>query len=227
MGRTSAAESKNLVVELVSERLPKYFGIDAKEIQVLAPIKKSPIGVYELNVALQEKINPLANQVQFRHMDRLLRTGDKIMQIKNNYDKEYIGYHGTESGKGVFNGDIGYIDFIDKTAKEFFVTWEDQRRSKYGFDEADNIEHAYAMTVHKSQGSEFDVVVLPILSLPPMMQSRNILYTALTRAKNAVVLVGSMAQIQRMIDNVSVDKRLSSLSEKMQSMISMVLEEEE
>ena len=159
-------------------------------------------------------------------MDRMLRTGDKIMQIKNNYEKEYIGYYGAESGKGVFNGDIGYIDHIDKTAKEFFVTWEDQRRSRYGFDEADNIEHSYAMTVHKSQGSEFDVVVLPILTLPPMMQSRNILYTALTRAKNAVVLVGSMTQIRRMIDNVSADKRLSSLSEKLRAMCRMILEED-
>ena len=226
MERSSATESKKLVVELVSERLPKYFDMDANEIQVLSPIKKSPVGVFELNEALQEKINPLVSQVQFRHMDRMLRTGDKIMQIKNNYEKEYIGYYGAESGKGVFNGDIGYIDHIDKTAKEFFVTWEDQRRSRYGFDEADNIEHSYAMTVHKSQGSEFDVVVLPILTLPPMMQSRNILYTALTRAKNAVVLVGSMTQIRRMIDNVSADKRLSSLSEKLRAMCRMILEED-
>lgn len=226
MARHSSNDAKNLVVELVSERLPKYFGIEPKEIQVLSPIKKSAVGVFELNEALQEKINPAENKIQFRHHDRILRVGDKIMQIKNNYDKEYIGYYGTESGKGVFNGDIGRIDAIDPKAKEFFVTWEDERRSKYGYDEADNIEHAYAMTVHKSQGSEFDVVVIPILSLPPMMQSRNILYTALTRAKNAVVLVGSMTQIQKMIDNISIDKRNSSLSDKLKTMKKMVLEDD-
>ncbi|MDO5063093.1 MAG: ATP-dependent RecD-like DNA helicase [Peptostreptococcaceae bacterium] len=225
MARSNTNDAKKLVVELVSERLPKYFGIDSKEIQVLSPIKKSGIGVIELNQSLQEKINPLGNQIQFRHQERYLRVGDKIMQIKNNYDKDYIGYYGTESGKGVFNGDIGTIDSIDPKVKEFFITWEDQRRSRYSYDEADNIEHAYAMTVHKSQGSEFDVVVIPILSLPPMMQSRNILYTALTRAKNAVILVGSMNHIQRMIDNISIDKRNSSLSDKIKSMHKIVLEE--
>ncbi|MDO5095244.1 MAG: ATP-dependent RecD-like DNA helicase [Peptostreptococcaceae bacterium] len=225
MARSNPMEVRNLVVELVSERLPKYFGIEPKEIQVLSPIKKSGVGVFELNIALQESINPADNKIQFRHQERILRVGDKIMQIKNNYEKEYIGYYGAESGKGVFNGDIGMIDAIDPKAKEFFITWEDQRRSKYGYEEADNIEHAYAMTVHKSQGSEFDVVVIPILSLPPMMQSRNILYTALTRAKHAVVLVGSMYQIQRMIDNISTDKRNSSLSDKLRAMKKMILEE--
>lgn len=223
MARSGPNEAKHLVVELVSKRLPKYFEIDPKEIQVLCPIKKSGIGVIELNQALQEAINPLDNKVQFRHQDRVLRVGDKIMQIKNNYEKEYIGYYGTESGKGVFNGDIGTIDAVDPKAKEFFIAWEDQRRSRYAYDEADNIEHAYAMTVHKSQGSEFDVVVIPILSLPPMMQSRNILYTALTRAKRSVVLVGSMYHIRRMIDNISIDKRNSSLSDKIKSMKSIVL----
>lgn len=226
MARNNPLEAKELIVELVASRLPKYFELSSKEIQVLSPIKKTAVGVFELNEALQEAINPADNKVCFRHQNRVLRSGDKVMQIKNNYEKEFIGYYGAESGKGVFNGDIGTIDSIDAKAKEFFVTWEDQRRSKYAFDEVDNIEHAYAMTVHKSQGSEFDVVVIPILNLPPMMQSRNILYTALTRAKTAVVLIGSMTQIQRMIENVSVDRRNSSLSEKLKAMSGMMLKKE-
>lgn len=225
MGRRSPVDSRDLVVELVSKRLPEYYNLNPKDIQVLCPIKKSTVGVYELNQALQARLNPEQDQAQFRHQDRVLRTGDKVMQIKNNYEKEYIGYYGSESGKGVFNGDIGFIDFIDPKAKEFFITWEDDRRSRYDYDEADNLEHAYAMTVHKSQGSEFDVVVIPILNLPPMMQSRNILYTALTRAKSAVVLVGSMDHIDRMIQNVSIQKRNSSLSDKLQKMAALVLED--
>ena len=233
MQRENLAETQALVVELVSERLPKYFNVDPREIQVLCPIKKTAVGVFELNIRLQEMMNPQEDdrvpkkKKQFKHQDRILRVGDKIMQIKNNYEKEYIGYYGAESGKGVFNGDIGYIENIDNVAKEFFVKWEDQRVSKYGFDEADNIEHAYAMTVHKSQGSEFEVVVIPILNLPPMMQSRNILYTALTRAKSAVVLVGSPRQVNRMIQNNHTDKRNSSLADKLRTMQPMVLEKGE
>ncbi len=227
MDRSHPMQVKNLVVELIAERLPKYFSVDPREIQVLSPIKKSAVGVFALNEALQEELNPPRGRGELRHQDRILREGDKIMQIKNNYEKEYIGTNGAESGKGVFNGDIGYIDLVDPRAKEFFVTWEDQRRSRYGYDEADNIEHAYAMTVHKSQGSEFEVVVIPILSLPPMMQSRNILYTALTRAKTAVVIVGSMFYIQRMIDNISVDRRNSALAEKLRKASGFLLQKED
>lgn len=227
MQRTSPREAQDLIVELVSERLPKYFDLDPKEIQILSPIKKTATGVFELNLRLQEALNPEGKKKQFKHLDRTLRAGDKIMQIKNNYEKEYMGYYGSESGKGVFNGDIGTIESIDNVAKEFFVKWEDQRVSKYGFDEADNIEHAYAMTVHKSQGSEFEVIVIPILNLPPMMQSRNILYTALTRAKTAVVLVGAPQQIERMIQNNHTEGRNSSLAEKLKNMYPILLEKGE
>lgn len=232
MQRENLAEAQALVVELVADRLPKYFQVDSKDIQVLCPIKKTAVGVFELNGKLQEILNPQeapkqVKKKQFKHQDRILRVGDKIMQIKNNYEKEYIGYYGVESGKGVFNGDIGYIENIDTVAKEFFIQWEDQRVSKYGFDEADNVEHAYAMTVHKSQGSEFEVVVIPILNLPPMMQSRNILYTALTRAKRTVVLVGSPRQVNRMIQNDHTDRRNSTLKDKLRSMQPLLLEKGE
>ena len=223
MQRNSPKETQDLVVELVSQRLPEFFKVDPKEIQVLCPIKKTPAGVHDLNTRLQESLNSEKGKKQFKHHDRLLRAGDKIMQIKNNYEKEYIGYYGVESGKGVFNGDIGYIESIDNVAKEFFVKWEDNRVSKYNFDEADNIEHAYAMTVHKSQGSEFEIIIIPIVSLPPMMQSRNILYTALTRAKSAVVIVGSPSQIETMIRNNHTEKRNSSLADKLKNMYPLVL----
>ena len=216
MQREYKEDAQNLVVELLSERLPKYFDVTPKEIQVLSPIKKSKAGVYELNKAIQEKLNPYSDEKkEFKSMDRILRVGDKIMQIKNNYEKEYTIMHLQEVGKGVFNGDIGYISSIDLKVKEFYIMWEDKRVSKYTFEEADNIEHSYAMTVHKSQGSEFDIVIIPILSLPPMMQSRNILYTALTRAKKVVVLVGSMQQIEKMIEHKSKDERRTSLSERL------------
>lgn len=227
MQRDDVTEAQALVTELVSERLPKYFGVEPTDIQVLCPIKKTAAGVHELNTQLQQTLNPKGNGKEFKHQDRILRAGDKIMQIKNNYEKEYMGIHGTESGKGVFNGDIGYIERVDPVVKEFFVRWEDQRRSKYGFDEADNIEHAYAMTVHKSQGSEFDIIVLPIVSLPPMMRSRNILYTALTRAKTAVVLVGAPYQVQAMIDQNIKQQRNSALADRLRRMKPLVLVKEE
>lgn len=223
MDRNSNHSVKKLIVELISDRLPKYFGVNTKDIQILSPIKKSGIGVFELNESIQNKINPPdENKKEFKSLDRIIRVGDKIMQIKNNYEKEYITFATDEIGKGVFNGDIGYINSIDTRAKEFYIRWEDDRISKYSYEEADNIEHSYAMTVHKSQGSEFDIVVIPILSLPPMMQSRNILYTALTRAKKVVVLVGSMNQIQKMIDNKSRDERKTSLVERLKGIDSFI-----
>ena len=215
MARNTHGEAADLIVELISSRLPQYFGVKPQDIQILSPVKKSESGVNELNRRVQEAVNPPAKEKsEFRHSERVFRTGDKVMQIRNNYEKEYTGYGGIESGKGVFNGDIGYIDAVDTRAKQFYISFEDGRRSRYEFSEADNIDHAYAVTVHKSQGSEFDIVIIPVLSVPSVMQSRNILYTALTRAKQAVVLVGSMKSINRMISNTSLIERNSSLAER-------------
>lgn len=215
MARNTHSEAADLIVELISSRLPQYFGVKPQDIQILSPVKKSESGVNELNRRVQEAVNPPAKEKsEFRHSERVFRTGDKVMQIRNNYEKEYTGYGGIESGKGVFNGDIGYIDAVDTRAKQFYISFEDGRRSRYEFSEADNIDHAYAVTVHKSQGSEFDIVIIPVLSVPSVMQSRNILYTALTRAKRAVVLVGSMKSINRMISNTSLIERNSSLAER-------------
>ncbi|MGL5257456.1 MAG: ATP-binding domain-containing protein, partial [Proteocatella sp.] len=121
-------------------------------------------------------------------------------------------------------GDIGHIDAVDLRAKQFYVSFEDGKRCRYEFSEADNIEHAYAITVHKSQGSEFDIVIIPIVSLPPMMQSRNILYTALTRAKKAVVLVGSMYNIEKMIRSTNIIERNSSLTDRILTMNSILVD---
>lgn len=226
MARNTQIEARDLIVELISHRLPSYFDVKPNDIQILTPIKKTDVGVLELNRKIQETVNPPRREFQeFKHGDRVFRTNDKVMQIKNNYEKEYTGYGGIESGKGVFNGDIGYIDVVDNRAKQFYISFEDGRRSRYEFSEADNIEHAYAITVHKSQGSEFDIVIIPVMALPPMMQSRNILYTALTRSKRAIVLVGSMYQINKMIENTNQTDRNSSLSDRIVLMKKMLLEE--
>ena len=225
MARESARTAGELVVELISSRLPKYFDISSYEIQVLSPIKKSEAGTFELNKKIQDTVNPYFEGItEFKSGERTFRVKDKVMQIKNNYEKEFTGYGGFESGKGIFNGDIGYIDAVDLRAKQFYVSFEDGKRCRYEFSEADNIEHAYAITVHKSQGSEFDVIIIPIVSLPPMMQSRNILYTALTRAKRAVVLVGSMYNIEKMIASTNIIERNSSLSDRILIMNSILVE---
>jgi len=228
MARNNHSEAADLIVELISKRLPEYFGVKPEEIQILTPIKKSESGVNELNKRIQEAVNPPKKEVaEFKHGERVFRTRDKVMQIKNNYEKEYTGYAGVEPGKGVFNGDIGYIDAVDTRAKQFYISFEDGRRSRYEFSEADNIDHAYAVTVHKSQGSEFDIVIIPILSMPSVIQSRNILYTALTRAKKAVVIVGSMYHINKMISNTSLIERNSSLSERIVSISELLNEKSE
>lgn len=225
MARENARTAGELVVELISTRLPEYFKVSPYDIQILSPIKKSDAGVIELNKKIQETVNPSGPNIsEFKSGDRIFRTKDKVMQIKNNYEKEFTGYGGFESGKGIFNGDIGHIDAVDLRAKQFYVSFEDGKRCRYEFSEADNIEHAYAITVHKSQGSEFDIVIIPIVSLPPMMQSRNILYTALTRAKKAVVLVGSMYNIEKMIRSTNIIERNSSLTDRILTMNSILVD---
>lgn len=225
MARENVRLASDLIVELISERLPKYFEVSPYEIQILSPIKKSEVGVLELNKKIQTAVNPESDtRAEFKLGDRVFRTKDKVMQIKNNYEKEFTGYGGFESGKGIFNGDIGHIDAVDLRAKQFYVSFEDGKRCRYEFSEADNIEHAYAITVHKSQGSEFDIIIIPILALPPMMQSRNILYTALTRAKKAVVLVGSMYHIEKMIKSTKLIERNSSLADRILTMHNILVE---
>lgn len=228
MMRRDSENTKDLILELMKERLPKYFEVEPTEIQILTPVRKGGIGMYEINQQVQETLNPASDErAEFKYMNTIFRENDKVMQTKNNYEKKYRNTVTYEEGEGVFNGDIGVIDTVDVRGKQFYITFDDNRRCRYEFSEVDNIEHAYAITVHKSQGSEFDVVILPILSLPPMLQNRNILYTAITRAKKGLVLVGNMYYVNRMIQNMDRQERYSSLAERLKFMKEHYFEEED
>ncbi|MBN2794378.1 MAG: ATP-dependent RecD-like DNA helicase [Clostridia bacterium] len=201
------------IVNLCKERLPNYYGFDSvRDIQVLAPMKNSPVGVFALNQELQFVLNPESKEKSEKKFgDQIFRVGDKIMQIKNNYNIKWQKKYGFEKGEGVFNGDIGYITDIDTKSKTVSVLFDDERDVIYEFSQMDELVLSYAVTVHKSQGSEFPVVVMPLYNIPPMLRNKNILYTAITRAKALVVLVGTLFQLQSMIENVSQIKRNSGL----------------
>ena len=225
MKRSIQEEVKDTIIELVTTRLPKYQGFDSlKDIQVLAPMRKGAIGVNELNKALQDAINPhhdLKPEKEYRGM--LFREGDKVMQIKNNYNTPWkiLGKTGMsiDEGTGVFNGDCGLITAIKEEEELVVVTFEDAKVVEYEFNQLDELELAYAVTIHKSQGSEYPVVILPIHSGPPMLLSRNLLYTAVTRAKKMVVGVGVVETMQRMVDNNREIERYSSLGRHLKKML--------
>jgi len=203
--RTSA-EVKETIKSLITDRLPNYYGFDPKEdIQILSPVKNSDVGVNVLNEMLQEIINP-PEKIKKEHQfgNRLLRVGDKVMQIKNNYNLEWETSFG-ERGSGVFNGDMGYIIKIDTGQKTVTVNYDNERNVLYEFAIVDEIVLAYAITVHKSQGSEFKVVIMPMKQIPPMLMTRNIFYTAITRARDLVVLVGDK---QVMVEMIHTDKEI-------------------
>ena len=210
--KATARETAQSVVALVKQRLPRYLGVDGlRDIQVMAPMKKGGVGVIELNRILQQELNPASpRKAELHRGDTVFRLGDKIMQIKNNYDIEWK--KGDEDGKGVFNGDIGYVAFVDGEATYMTVEFDDGRSADYEAGaQLDELELAYCMSVHKSQGSEFEAVVLPLISGPPMLMTRNLLYTAVTRAKRLVVIVGRGECVTRMVDNNHIDKRYSAL----------------
>ncbi|MCD7796866.1 MAG: ATP-dependent RecD-like DNA helicase [Clostridiales bacterium] len=198
------------VVDIVVSRIPAGYGYDSvKDIQVLCPSRMGEVGTQNLNALLQEKLNPPSREkAQIKYMGFTLREGDKVMQIKNNYDVPW--FKDSESGSGVFNGDIGILTRIDRENDILNVKFDD-RETMYSMENAKEIELAYAMTVHKSQGSEFDAVVLPVVGTPPKLAYRNLFYTALTRAKNLLVIVGSEASIKAMVDNDKKSRRYSAL----------------
>ena len=216
MAKKTPSQIAELIVELVSDRLPKYYKLSSNNIQVLSPMRKSEAGVLNLNLLLQEALNP-ARQGKREHKagNRTFRTGDRVMHIKNNYEKTWENLDENISGEGIFNGDMGYIDFIEPSEKKLYIQFDDGKRAEYDFTELDQIEHAFATTVHKSQGSEFDCVVMPISAFPPMLMSRKILYTALTRAKKLAILVGDSKYLKAMISNVYEEKRNTALSDKL------------
>ena len=210
--KNTAQEAAASVLALVKNRLPKYLNVDGlKDIQVMAPMKKGGVGVFELNRLLQQELNPAKpGRYELHRGDVIFRMGDKVMQIKNNYDIEWT--KDGEDGTGVFNGDIGYITHVDREGASMTVEFDDGREVQYeSGPQLDELELAYCMSVHKSQGSEFEAVVLPIVSGPPMLMTRNLLYTAVTRAKRLVVIVGRMECVARMVDNNHIDQRYSAL----------------
>lgn len=193
-------DAKSLMLALVQTRLPKAYGFSPLEdIQVITPSRKGTMGVIELNRALQDALNPPAkDRAQVRSILYTFREGDKVMQIKNNYD--IIWHKDGENGTGVFNGDIGYIRLVNPQTQEVVAEF-DGRRVTYAFDQLDQLELAYAITVHKSQGSEFQAVIIPLLGGFPKLYYRNLLYTAVTRARRLLILIGSQKVIYQMVDN--------------------------
>lgn len=199
---------------LCKERLPDYYNVDPiKDIQILSPMKNSDIGTLNLNKVLQESLNPKSSRKEEKVFPtRTYREGDKVMQVKNNYDLAWQLDNGTQ-GKGVYNGDIGFIIMLDNKERVLEVLFDDGKRCLYGFNQLDDLILAYAATVHKSQGSEFKVVIMPISYGPPMLLSRNVLYTAITRAKELVVLVGDERYLHEMIRNNNNRERHSGLGQ--------------
>lgn len=198
------------IVNLVASRIPNGYGYDAlKDIQVLCPSRKGEVGTENLNALLQAKLNPPSREKsELKNRGYILREGDKVMQIKNNYDVPW--FKNDENGTGVFNGDIGILTRIDRANDIINVKFDD-REAMYSIENAKEIELAYAMTVHKSQGSEFDAVVLPTINTPPKLAYRNLFYTALTRAKSLLVIVGNQGSIKAMVDNDKKSRRYSAL----------------
>lgn len=209
------------IIELVKEKMPRYVGADPNDIQVLTPMRKGLVGVERLNKILQEYLNPEhKSKDQKEYGERIFRVGDKVMQIKNNYQIEWevstkFGLV-TDKGLGVFNGDTGIITKINNYDQSVEVTYDDVRKVKYSFKMLDELEHAYAITIHKSQGSEYPAVVIPLLPGPRLLYNRNLLYTAITRAKQCVTIVGDDEVFQEMIRNENEQKRYTSFSERIQ-----------
>ncbi|MDD6234118.1 MAG: ATP-dependent RecD-like DNA helicase [Lachnospiraceae bacterium] len=214
--RADANAIINALVTLVKVKLPAYTDCSPNDVQVLTPTRKGSLGVERLNTVLQQFLNPPSNSKVEKEIGSIIfREGDKVMQIKNNYKIpwEVRGRNGipVENGMGVFNGDMGIVDNINLYLSEMTVRFDEERYVTYSFKEADELEHAYAVTVHKSQGSEYPAVVLPLLDGPRMLMNRNILYTAVTRARKCICIVGSDQTFYNMISNENEQKRFSSL----------------
>ena len=212
------------MIQLITEKLPSYVGAQPYEIQVLTPMRKGGLGVETLNGILQKYLNPPSdNKKEYSNGDVLLREHDKVMQIKNNYQLEWevVSKYGIaiDKGCGIFNGDIGIILQINEYAHEVVVEFDEHRRVTYAYAQLDEIELAYAVTIHKSQGSEYPAVVMPLLSGPRMLFNRNLLYTGVTRAKNCVTILGSRKTLQELVDNIYQNRRYTGLAERIRELI--------
>lgn len=213
----------SVVLTLIQKKLPKYIQAKPEDIQVLTPMRKGLLGVERLNTILQEYLNPPSPKKREREYGLgKFREGDKVMQIKNNYQIEWEirGNYGiaAEKGVGVFNGDMGIVREINTFAEILTVEFDERRFVEYSFKQLDELELAYAVTIHKSQGSEYPAVVIPLLAGPRMLMNRNLLYTAVTRAKFCVTLVGSPEVFNQMIDNSSQQRRYTTLKQRIQEL---------
>ena len=214
--RTEIPVIQKVVLTLVSQKLPRYVGARPQDIQVLCPMRKGPLGVENLNIILQKYLNPPSpDKAEQENGSGVFRVGDKVMQIKNNYQLEWEvrGKYGiaVQKGLGVFNGDLGIITAINSFSELLTVEYEERRFVDYTFKQLDELELAYATTIHKAQGSEYPAVVIPLLGGPRMLMTRNLLYTAVTRARKCVVLTGSAETFQAMIENQTEENRYTTL----------------
>ena len=212
------------MIQLILEKLPPYVGAQPYDIQVLTPMRKGKLGVETLNSILQKYLNPPSeNKHEYVNGDTLFREKDKVMQIKNNYQLEWevVSKYGIpiDKGLGIFNGDIGIIIEINEYTRSVVVEYDEHRRVTYPFAQLDEIELAYAITIHKSQGSEYPAVIMPLLSGPRMLFNRNLLYTGVTRARSCVTILGSSATIDEMINNNYQNRRYTGLSERIRELI--------
>lgn len=190
--------------------------------QIITPTKKGDVGTHTLNKLIQEKFNPKEpNKDEKKFGQVIYRVGDKVMQTKNNYDIEWtkINRTKTEYGLGIFNGEMGIINAIDLYNNQIQIQFEDGKEAIYEYSDLDQIEHCFAITVHKSQGSEFDSVLMPIINAAPMLLTRNVLYTGMTRAKNRLVIIGNQNTVEFMINNINSKKRNSGLEYKLEEIM--------
>ena len=211
-------EAAQAIVGLCARRLPAFLHSDApaRDIQVLAPTKKSGTGVYQLNALLQAALNPPAPwKKEIAYGETVFRTGDKVMHIRNNYQLPWKA-DGGEEGEGVFNGDVGFVSAVDNQDRIVTVRFDDERTVEYDYQQLEELELAYCLSVHKSQGSEFPCVVMPVLGGPPRLLTRNLFYTALTRARKLVVLVGREDAIADMVRNNHIATRYTTLRQRLE-----------
>ena len=212
------------MIQLILEKLPPYVHAKPYDIQVLTPMRKGKLGVETLNGILQKYLNPPSDRKKEHPTgEGVLREGDKVMQIRNNYQIEWevVSRYGIpiDKGMGIFNGDTGVVKRIDEYAREVEVEFDEHRTVTYPFAQLDELELAYAVTIHKSQGSEYPAVIMPLLSGPKMLFNRNLLYTGVTRAKSCVTILGSSQTLQEMIDNNDQNRRYTGLDERIRELV--------
>jgi len=213
--RNTDEDIAQTVTELCLTRLPRTYGEEAVGgVQVITPSRKGVAGTESLNIALQESLNPKAKgKREYKHRERIFREGDRVMQIKNNYELEWFRDDDSQ-GMGIFNGDIGQIEEIDVPSSCMQIRFDD-RVVNYDFSCLDELEHAYAITVHKSQGCEYPFVIIPLYSAPPMLLTKNLFYTAVTRAKRMVILVGRSEYAKKMVTNSHIGARYTGLMQRL------------